>query len=180
MLKRILSIAVLGLCFLPHVVLAESLVERLSLCAQTKDSLVRLLCYDKVAKNDSSTNKSVEKVESKKTVVKSPAVIGKKLLPAVVNKAENKADTFGKEHLVKEKSDEESFDKVTFTVLSVKKDIRKNLQIVFENGQVWKQTGDKTLKLRAMDRVKISKGMLGSFYLSKVKQNKTIKVKRIK
>jgi hypothetical protein len=97
-----------------------------------------------------------------------------------VDKTEHKKDNFGQEHLVKEDNNEDSFEQAIFTIVSVKKDARDNLRLVFQNGQTWKQTGGTPLNLKNKERVKISKGMLGAFYLSKVDRNKTIKVRRIK
>jgi len=174
MLKKTLRV-VLGLLLLPNIVVAESLVGQLKLCAQTKDSLVRLVCYDKLAENSLSTGVK----ELKPVNVPSLTNMEKKTSQLVTHKIKNDDDSFGQQHLKKERNND-AIEQVTFIVVSVKNDARDNIRLIFENGQVWKQTDGNRLKVKAKDRIEISKGMLGAFYLRKVNQHKSIKVKRIK
>jgi len=177
MFNKVMSI-VLGFLFLPNIVVAETLVERMNACAQTKDSLVRLMCYDNLAKGDLLLKNNIKDIELKVTD-KKPIVSKKIPSSSATAKVKNKDDSFGEEHLVKEKR-HDGIKQVNFIIASVDKDIRGNLRFVFENGQVWKQIGESHFSVKVKEHVKISKGMLGAFYLKKLNQNKSIKVKRIK
>jgi hypothetical protein len=173
MLKKILSVFLVLL--LPSVAVAGNLVEQLNICAQTKDSLVRLVCYDKLAKNSLSTGV----IELKPVSVQPLASKEEKASQLVTQEIKNDEDSFGQQHLKKD-SNNNAIKQVIFIVVNVKKDVRDKLRLIFENGQVWKQTDGNRLNIKSKDRVEISKGMLGAFYLRKVNQNKSIKVKRIK
>jgi len=178
MFNKVVTSIVLGFLFLPNIVLAETLVERMKVCAKTKDSLVRLMCYDNLAKDDLLIKNSSKEIELK-VVNKRPTTPEKASSSAVTAKVKNEDDSFGGEHLVKEKS-YDGLKQVNFIIASANKDIRGNLRFVFENGQVWKQTDKTHFSVKVKEHVKISKGMLGAFYLKKLNQNKSIKVKRIK
>jgi hypothetical protein len=177
MLRRVLQTTVLGLIFLPQIVLAESLVEQLNACAQTKDSLVRLMCYDKLVKASSPT-KTKENFELKHDVPPTKA-LEKAPSADVITKVKKQDDSFGHENLEKEKSIDKR-EHLILVVASVTSDARGNLRFVFDNGQSWKQTAGGKIRIRAKDQVKVYRGSLGAFYLSKVNQNRSITVRRIK
>jgi hypothetical protein len=153
-------------------------------CADIKDSLKRLVCYDNLAKSlkhkrSTKPAVAVRVTEPKKHPADIVAARPSQAKPIVVKQPQkqNTVDDFGGEHLKKPK---ESIDEVFFTVKSVKKVMHNKLVITFENGQVWNQTDDNYLKVLPGDRVKLSKGMLGVIYLKTEKQNRRIKVKRRK
>jgi len=160
---------------------ADTLTE-LQQCAATKDSLVRLVCYDNVMKS-LNTGVSSHTATSNKVRPTQPAVTGQATpyrptttQTVVIQQPKSKEDSFGQED--KQKKDE--LDKVNFVIKSVKKDVRNKWLITFENGQVWQQTESGYLKLSAGDKVELSKGMLSAIYLKKPDSNKRIKVKRKK
>jgi hypothetical protein len=177
MLRRVLQTIVLGLILLPQIVVAESLVEQLRICAQTKDSLVRLMCYDKIDKGSSPIK--VREAVKLKNKVPPPVVIEKAPSIAIVTEVKKQDDSFGHENLEKVKSVDER-EHLILIVASVNKDARNNLRFVFENGQSWRQTAGGNMRIKVKDRVKIYRGSLGAFYLSKVNQNRSITVRRIK
>jgi hypothetical protein len=160
---------------------ADTLTD-LQKCAETKDSLERLVCYDNLVKslNNSVTVKApvaIRPTEPKSPNTNTVALRPTVRKPVVVEQKHTNEAEFGEEHLVKP---EESINEVFFTVKSVKKIVHNKLSITFENGQVWKQSDDNYIKILPGDRVKLSKGMLGVVYLKTENQNRRIKVKRRK
>ena len=150
-------------------------MQQLVKCADTKDSLVRLVCYDNVVK---SLGKVTIKPDSSSVPIEQSPV---KIESVVKNKKEvtSVEDSFGREH-IKKKGADKALEQVVFTVKSLTVDGFKKKKIKFSNGQIWKQSDSVNLKLSAGDRVELSKGMLGVVYLKKLDRNKKIKVKRLK
>ena len=150
-------------------------------CAEIKDSIKRLACYDNLAKSLNSRNSTkppveVRITEPKKHTSNMVAARPSQTKPIVVKQPQSSVDDFGGEHLKKKGRIEEVF----FTVKSVKKVMQNKLVVTFNNGQVWYQTDENFLKVLPGDRVKLSKGMLGVIYLKTENQNRRIKVKRRK
>jgi hypothetical protein len=138
---------------------AETLSDKLKQCVEIKDDLSRLSCFDRLS------------LTSKNTVmIKEPPT------------QSQKESRFGGDKIEKKKRQEsgESLEKVIYTVAKIKKSITKKLTIYFDNGQVWKQSGNSTLRLKVEDKAEISSGALGSFFLKKINTNRNIRVTRIK
>lgn len=177
--------------FAPFVfnVQADTLTE-LQKCAQTKDSLVRLVCYDNIVKALNTGVKSSvpatniqtnELTAAPQVTAPSKADIAVASQAVIVKQPQSSEEAFGQEHLNKEeRKQDNSVDEVTFTIKSLSKTARKNWLITFENGQVWKQADNAYLKLSPGISVELSKGALGVVYLKKQSQNKRIRVKRQK
>lgn len=183
--KLVTSISLMLLSF---AIQADTLSE-LHKCANTKDSLVRLMCYDTLVKSLNSGQATLAKsapVAVRATEANStPAPLRPTTEIVKVQKqpesTASKEDSFGEEHI--EKSKEmlaQEIEQVVFTVQSTSKDARKKWRINFTNGQVWHQTDGQYIKLSEGDEVELSKGVLGVIYLKKVGQNKKIRVKRKK
>ena len=169
-------------------------LEELQECAKTKDSLVRLVCYDNAVKslNNNLLSQSLASLETDKAVLevratepnfsnnKAVALRPVNAKPIVVQQTASKEDAFGKEHIKKSKEEISAISSVMLTVKSVSETLRKKKIITFENGQIWEQSDDSYIKLLTGDEVTLSKGMLGVVYLKKTTQNRKIKVKRKK
>ena len=138
---------------------AETLGNKLEQCIKIQNDTSRLNCFDKLS------------VTSKDTVVKKE----------LVTQAQ-KESLFGGDKIEKKKRQESGYhlEKVIYTVTKIKKSITKKLTIYFDNGQVWKQSDNRTLRLKVEDKAELSAGALGSFFLKKANTNKTIRVTRIK
>ncbi|AOW77270.1 hypothetical protein A3Q34_10635 [Colwellia sp. PAMC 20917] len=138
---------------------AESLSNKLEQCVKVQDDLSRLSCFDRLSLASKNTDE-----------IKEPLTQAQK------------ESRFGGSKIEKKKRQEsgDNLEKVIYTVAKINKSIRKKLTIYFENGQVWKQNDTITLRLKKEDKVEISAGMLGSFFLKKINTNRAIRVKRIK
>lgn len=82
----------------------------------------------------------------------------------------------GKRFLTVEQVKEEP-DPVKVTAVS--KNSSGRLTITLENGQVWRQTDSKTLRVSVGDGVFVRSKSLGSFMLSKETSSRSIRVKRV-
>jgi len=168
------------------IVHADTLLS-LKKCADTKDSLIRLLCYDNVMQTiDVEKTQNLERPNDILAVrATEPSLsLGNNtpLRPVnkhIVAKSSSKEEKFGDEHIKKTDNDS-NIDSVNFLIEKVRKDNHEKWLITFSNSQVWKQTDSSYLSLHEGDNVIISKGLLGAFYLKKVGQSKQIKVKRKK
>lgn len=64
-------------------------------------------------------------------------------------------------------------------VTAVSKSSSGKLTITLENGQIWRQSDSKTLRLSVGDAVFVRAKSLGSFMLSKESSDRSIRVKRL-
>jgi hypothetical protein len=183
--------------------------ENLIKCAEQKDSLVRLLCYDEIVellkKNDLDTIKKVgldvndpissstPSVMPSATSSATPLVEGKTanttlntLSPEKANSVKNNTastavEEFGSENIEsKPEQQVKELNQVIFTIKSLKKTARGQWNIIFNNGQLWKQASSDTIRLVVGNKVEVSKAALGSYKLKKVGSNRSIRVKRLK
>jgi hypothetical protein len=179
--------------------------ENLIKCAEQKDSLVRLLCYDEIVellkKNDTETIKKVgldvnDPISSSTpsaTSSATPLVEGKTanttintLSPEKANSVKNNTastavEEFGSENIEsKAEQQAKELNQVIFTIKSLKKTARGQWNIIFNNGQLWKQASSDTIRLVVGNKVEVSKAALGSYKLKKVGSNRSIRVKRLK
>lgn len=156
-------------------------------CADNKDSIERLVCYDNIANSLKSITtpnapvviRKVEPQASKNSIVAARPSVAKTIVvqQQLQKQKQINEEEFGEEHLNKS---EDSIDEVFFTVKSVRKVGHNKLSITFENGQVWQQSDNNYIKISSGGRVKLSKGMLGVIYLKTENQKRRIKVKRRK
>jgi hypothetical protein len=151
---------------------AQSLNMHLEACVKIKDNSMRLNCFDKMA----------EQVQLPQNIV------SKKNRLSFADKLEEpktasttKAEKFGAEHLKKSVTKESDLE-IVFIIKSLSKDQFGTWRITFENGQLWKQTDDKFLKIKVGESVLLKKGFLNAVYLKKNQpnSNKKIRVKRLK
>ncbi|MCW8107977.1 hypothetical protein OPS25_05650 [Alteromonas ponticola] len=162
-------------------VCAETIEEALVNCSKVENSLQRLMCFDKVVK-DVKQYSGVEAAVKRGYAVPGTAAQND-AAPRPAPRHSFEATTvksaptpFGLE--AKEQTEE--VEEITSTVAKIDKAPRGELIITLSDDAVWRQRDDKHYKLKVGDVVKIERGMLGSFYLSKPDQNTRIKVKRTK
>ncbi|NMH60106.1 hypothetical protein [Alteromonas ponticola] len=157
---------------------AESIEQALVKCSNVDNSLQRLVCFDKVAKDVQQYSGVEEAIKRGYSVpagsVSAPRPAPRKSIETVTPAAE--ATPFGLEP----KEQGEEIEEISATVASLDKAPRGELIITLSDGSVWRQRDSTHYKLKSGDVVNIERGMLGSFYLSKPDQNKRIKVKRTK
>lgn len=163
------SILIVG--FAPLGVLADganTVTEGLFDCVKVSSDEKRLICFDQLAR------KTLVPLSSTKV---SNAV--KKQQEYVKLEETKKVDDFSKEAL-KKSSEEKGPESITATVSKLKKMIRGQWIIYFENGQKWQQKDSAKIMLSVGDVVRLKKGSMGSVFLLKEGSNRNVRVKRLK
>ena len=154
---------------------AADFVSSFKQCAAEKDSLNRLLCYDKLAKVVNYQQADVELTSAPVTTPKGPSTVSN----ARTLEPTSTEDKFGAKHLSKEKH--ETVVQVSYVIEAIDKTVRGLYRFTFENGQKWEQQDtDVKARFKVGETVIIKSGVLGAFYLKRPSSNRTIRVKRIK
>ncbi|WDE11783.1 hypothetical protein [Thalassomonas haliotis] len=169
-MSRYIVALMLGLGLTPATQ-AFDLKSEFSSCAQIRDSLSRLACYDKLAQESklNADDKAVRVKPRREAAV----------YTADTSKSKDNADSFGKAHLETASPGEENTN--MFSEIDKVKELHYGkLALTLTNGQVWHQTDSNKLLLEAGDKVELIEGMLSAIYLRKDGFNKRIRVKRIK
>ncbi len=146
----------------------NSLFDALTTCSKIMDNAQRLMCFDKIAKNNLMSSSSIDKHS-------------KSVLQAEQARLEEakKIDDFSKEDLILTK-EEQGPESISATISSVKKLIRGQWVVYLENGQKWQQQDSGRIKLKVGDSIRLKKGSMGAVYLFKEGSHKNIRVKRLK
>jgi len=168
--KLFLSLALIALSF-STMAYKPSLQKRLSVCAELKNDVKRLACYDKLVRKKHHLKEAKDEISAVRTVPE----VAPKVTAAKASVAEKE---FGIEHKISRTED--APDSMTATVTSVKKNAYGKLRITLDNGQKWIQSDSGKLKLKKGEQVVITRASLGSFKLNRVGKKKAIKVKRQK
>jgi len=61
--------------------------------------------------------------------------------------------------------DTNRIDTVAFPIASVERDVRDRVVVTLDNGQVWRQTDQKTFSIKDKEEAEIRRGALGSFFI---------------
>jgi hypothetical protein len=144
--------------------------ENAEKCIDIIDNLERLTCYDQHFKiensqdNNLSQNQSVQNSGNKKVNITKDEI-----------KVSN--DLFGLEKEVANQTP----DELTSIAVGKFKSWNKKMLVTLENDQVWQVNSSRSLYYPVTNpKVIISKGALGSFYMSIEGINRRLKVERIK
>ncbi|GGW79254.1 hypothetical protein [Alteromonas halophila] len=163
----------------PTTVAAETIENALAKCSEQKNSLQRLVCYDRVVKDLNQYSGLDGSVTRHQPV---PKARPENPLPLANDsnsqrQQQRKPETrFGLEHT--EDNTTES-DTMSAMIAEAEKSLRGQYVITLDNGTVWRQTDQEYFSLKAGQSVTIERGILGAFYLSRSGANKQIKVKRV-
>lgn len=146
----------------------NNLVNALSHCSKITKDHQRLICFDKLAA-------SKAELLTTAVVLNDPAPN----IEPIELKAAKKVDDFSRQHLKKTKQ-EQGLDSITAKISKLNKLLRGQWVIYLENGQKWQQKDDGKIMLALADSVILTKGSMGSVYLSKEGSHRKIRVKRLK
>ena len=199
---KYLSKCALLVIFVSPVSIANSLLDELGICAKNTDSLQRLVCYDKLAKDTKSHPPKQAQVILKDSIVEKgdstvqvapkvqpetvlavserpniPAVVEPQSVGLVANSVKQQQASFGKEGI---KRPEDIIKQLKVKVIKIQKAPYGELIITVENGQVWRQTDGMRFKLSTDEMIIIERGALGSFFIGKENTNRRIRAKRVK
>jgi hypothetical protein len=182
--------------------IANSQLDKLAICAKNTDSLQRLVCYDKLAKDTKNKPPKQTQVTLKDSIVErvdrtvqvtpkvqqeevlavsespnKPAVVEPQPLGVIANSVKQQQASFGKEAV---KRPEDMIKQLKVKAIKIQKAPYGELIITFENGQVWRQTDSIRFRLSTDEMVIIERGALGSFFIGKENTNQRIRAKRVK
>ena len=159
----------LSLVFLAQPALTAE--EALTKCRQIEDIAERVVCYDNIVDSlfpmDSSDN--VETITSPESP-KSSAVPDAQSLFGASDAEANR--------IIEESLDIEQIDQIVAVVTDAQQSATKKLTVTLDNGQIWRQLDNQSLRLKSGETVIIRKASLGSFFMEKESGSRRIRVKR--
>ena len=188
------------LALLPALALsAEGQVEAARQCAQQKDSLQRLVCYDRIfqAENVVPTAQAAAPavappVAAAPAAVAAPAAAAAVSAPKAAAAAASpaagpaaatpaSAPALGDESLKKDKkSSQEAPKSLEARVTAVRESRPELFRMTLENGQIWQQVETSSLfHVKQGDLVRIEKGSMGSYRMSLAKGSGWVRVTRV-
>ena len=96
-------------------------------------------------------------------------------VPATVTPAADPVESFGLEN----RAPEQQVADLRLEVKSVRLTKKGRAEITMQNGQIWLQSDDSRLDIKAGDVCSIERAMLGSFLLNNGRSNRKIRVRRV-
>ena len=150
--------------------------ETLLGCRATESAEERLACYDRVVDRarESITPGALSGAPRASSSVPAEAADAGLQEALFGRPPAASAETFRKSYGVKAASE------ISSVVHAVQRGGDRLLQITLENEQVWRQVDLESFSARVGDAVEIKAGALGSYYLRRVGQGRTTRVKRVR
>lgn len=151
--NRQMNIRLVPLLFLfaqPALAAEESLTQ----CRQIEDAGERVACYDKV----------VDSLAKADAIPDAQSLFGR--------------DDAEAKRIVETSLAIEQIDHVDAVVTEVRKSAARKLVLTLDNGQVWRQLDNQTMRLKSGDSVVVRKASLNSFLMQKKSGGRSIRVKR--
>lgn len=178
--NRSLLIAGAGLLLLSTAANAQ-VDSKFAACAAIKDSAKRLACFDQASTPAPATPAvpaTTAPIPAAKPTVAVPAPIASPA-PAPVTP---EVDDFGAETVRKKSTDEPAKPQsITARITGEFTGWEPGTLFTFENGQVWKYVGGKSVYYPRKDpKIQIEKSVLGAYWLSVEGLNSKARVRRIK
>lgn len=158
---------------------AQTIESALKACTQQENSLKRLVCYDNLVKNLNQYHGLNKAVSQTSPHFPSRPMRHKADIAAVTkpDTGSSSTDGFG---MRKQQAASEELDKITSQATKVTESLRGYLIVTLENGQVWRQIDNESMKIKQGNTVFVERAALGSFRMGKPNANKRIRVKRVK
>lgn len=154
----------------------ETLSDALLKCANEKNSLKRLVCYDQLSDSYTqyqdvplSTIQRVQTTQNFEPQTNQPSRSQPQALP--------QKDQFG---LPSRKNEGDKDKKRYMTVKKIARTAKSRLILTMENDQVWRQNDDVNFKVEVGEQIYVERGAIGSYWLSKDSVKRRIRIKRIK
>ena len=164
----------------------QAAAQSLESCAAIENPVKRLACFDTLAgrlpvdtEKASGTKPGAVEPVAPKTDVIMPVTPDKTPTAPEVEPTPDTEAVFGLEH--KKNPKEDLPDKLLLKWTRKKKDAYGKWIIALENGQVWRQTDNRSFGFRNSEQwVVISRGFAGGFFLGEPESHVRIRVKRVK
>lgn len=153
----------------------QSLAGDIKSCSTEENSLKRLVCYDDIAKRIDGNEQKAGKKNLEKTLKKSTLAVNESDWKSSDKNSE--VEDFGKP------ASSPSFvekGSLHAEVASIQELPSKRIRLTFTDGQVWEQTSsERTRRPKEGDKVIVTKGAFGAFYLNKQGSKRRMRVKRL-
>lgn len=174
------------------VLAAQPTVEAGLRCAQMKDSLERLVCYDQVFSGAASAPRSATApvapaVTPAPAAMPSPAPVAAPVAAApAATPAPAAADDFGSDQVrrtEKQRQAEAGPSSLSAQVAGLKEYRQRLYLLTLDNGQVWQQMDmDSLFQVAVGDTVQIEKGRLGGYRMARTSNGRSgwVRVNRVK
>lgn len=181
----VVLVSILGV-FSAGVSAQQSIEDAITQCSSEKNSLQRLVCFDRVAKNVrqyTGVDQPLPTVSRQPVNVPratSPTAAPRVSAPSQATQPSQPAMTAEQEFGIEHKRDtDKMIDKLYAVVTKLTVNQRRKRILTLDNGQTWQQQDSSTLKVSVGDTIYVERGVLGAFYLSNDDVNKRMKVKRV-
>ncbi|PWK53419.1 hypothetical protein [Pleionea mediterranea] len=171
MIKKTTASILLAASLFTHSIYSHN--ESAEKCIDIIDNLERLTCYDQYFKAENRQH------EPNNNLSQTQSVQNSENIQTYIKKDENKVskDLFGLEKEVVNQTP----DEITSKAIGEFKSWNKKMQVPLKNGQVWQVKNSRSLYYPVTNpKITISKGVLGSFYMSIEGINRRLKVMRVK
>ena len=189
--KFLISFAIYCFVFIkPDVVGAQTLDEELKKCSEITVSLIRLQCYDRLAKKPEVRSAQASSQPKRKNIFQRRSrdkVAIKEEQKTTTEETSTDASVASKSDNVSESSDNfgkvstDDSNEINSRISGEFNGWTGDTQFRLENGQIWKQSGNGFLKVSMNNpKVKIEAGRFGGYILSVEGYNSRVKVKRVK
>ncbi len=190
-IKYLLCIATYCCVFIKLDILgAQTLDEELKKCSEITVSLIRLQCYDRLAKGpevrvaEASNQPKRRSIFQRRTKTEK-VVREEQQSPDQVTRTDASDETKS-ENIIEAKENfgkviESEANEISSRIIGQFNGWDGDTKFNLENGQIWQQSGNGILKVSMNNpKVTIAKGMFGGFILSVEGYNSKVKVKRVK
>ena len=190
-IKYLLCIATY--CFLlikPDVIAAQTLDEELKTCSEITISLIRLQCYDRLAKGPEVSVADASNQPKRRSIFQRRAKtekVVKEEQPSTDQVTRTDASDEAKsENIIEAKENfgkviENEANEISSKIVGQFSGWDGDTEFKLENGQIWKQSGNGFLKVSMNNpKVKIKEGTFGGYILSVEGYNSRVKVRRVK
>lgn len=162
---------------------ADSTLDAGRRCAQVKDSLERLVCFDRVFAADAASRSAPAAPPAPPPVAATPPSAPRQAAPvpapapAVVPTPSPAPRGFGEEQIKrteKERQLEEPPRSVTARVASLVEYRKGLVRMTLDNGQVWEQMDmDGLFRVASGDTVQIERGRMGGYRMARTSDGRT-------
>jgi|TARA_B110000495_G_C22990956_1_gene583525 hypothetical protein len=164
---------------------SQTLTEQLDACKEIKVSLIRLQCYDRISRQE-----DIQIVKKSKKRLFNLGRSQNNETKAEGNNSIKDSNELDQDAKPKISAVEKAFgqpkdliepEEINTSVVGVFNGWSGETEFTLQNGQVWKQSGNGMLTAKIdSPKIRIRKGLFGSYILNVEGFNSSIKVKRIK
>jgi hypothetical protein len=158
-----MNLSKLGLVFLGM----HGLSSAEQVCSEIEDDQERLVCYD--ASNRTAAPGPQREAPAPAEELASPPTSG----------SSSPVEARAPEQFGTKESEEGPKEYIEGTIVKIKESANRHY-LLLDNGQVWREIEDSTLRFKEGRKVTITEGILNSYDLKMEGQNKIVKVKRLK